>query len=84
MTRLLGQSASILPGKSIGKSTTRRIIKFILVSGRRFNTPCRFAAPLSRGELSPLLGEPALSLPKGDLGVGFLFALCKVEIQSSK
>jgi len=48
------------------------------------DTPCRFAAPLSRGELSPLLGEPALSLSKGDLGVGFLFALCKVGIQSSK
>jgi len=40
------------------------------------DTSRRFAAPLSRGELSPLLG--------GDLGVVFLFALCKVEIQSSK
>ncbi len=48
------------------------------------DTPRLFAASLSRGELSPLLGEPALSLPKGDLGVGFLFALCKLEIQSSK
>ncbi len=53
------------------------------VSGIK-DTPRLFAASLSRGELSPLLGEPALSLPKGDSGVGFLFALSKYNHPNEK